>query len=162
LCKGCSWASCQYGPPDPHKNLLIYLLQYSNWLKSVRKMTLFWHHPRLITVLLGHQSHIQSIFHEHQSECMNDTTKQILRHSNLEVSPFIYHPWYVNSLKICQNHAQLWFKFGKSCGGYSDPLLQTARKVWIIWYQRTQSRTQCIRQKLQYMSVQCWFQDGVW
>ena len=97
-------------------------------------MTLFWHHPCLIAVLLGHQSHVQSIFHGYQSECMNKMTKQTLRHSNLDAekkcclleskwkikydllhsnldgSPFIYHPSCINSLKICPNHAQIWFK----------------------------------------------------
>jgi len=73
-------------------------------------MTLCWNHPRLIAVLLGHQSHIQSIFHGCQSECMNNTTKQTLRHSVLDVPPFIYHPSYINSLKICPNHAQICFK----------------------------------------------------
>ena len=100
-------ASFQYGPPDTHQNLIIYLLQYSRCLKSVSEMTLFWHHPRLVAVLLGHQLHIQSIFDEHQSECTNNTTKQVLRHSNLEASPFIYHPSSINSLKICPNH-QRW------------------------------------------------------
>jgi len=75
-------------------------------------MTLFWHHPRLIAVLLGHQSHIQSIFHGLQSECMNNTTKQPLRHSNLDASRFIYHPSYTFVLKICPNHAEIWFKLG--------------------------------------------------
>ena len=40
---------------------------------------------------------------------MNTTTKQILRHSYLDASPFIYHPSYINSSQISPNHAQIWW-----------------------------------------------------
>ena len=52
LCKvRCSCASFYYWPPDPHENWLIYLLQYNSWLKSIREITQFWHHPPLIVEL---------------------------------------------------------------------------------------------------------------
>jgi len=54
LCKVyCSCESFYYWPPDPHENLLIYLLQYNSWLKSIREMTQFWHHSPLIFELLS-------------------------------------------------------------------------------------------------------------
>jgi len=62
LCKVCcSCASFHYWPPDPHEKLLIYLLQYNSWSKSVREMTQFWHHPPLIVELLAHQSHFRQL-----------------------------------------------------------------------------------------------------
>ena len=71
LCKVyCSCASFHYWPPGPQKHLLIYLLQYNSWLKSIWEMTQFRHHPPLIVELLTHQSHFQSTFNAHQSKCM--------------------------------------------------------------------------------------------
>jgi len=98
LCKVCCpCASLHYWPPDPHENLLIYLLQYNSWLKSVRGMTQFWLHPPLIVEMLAHQSHFQSTFNAHQSECMNNTTKLILKYKKLETTPFVYSPSMQNS-----------------------------------------------------------------
>ena len=93
LCKvRCSCASFHYWPPDPHENLLIYLLQYNSWLESVREMTQFWLHSPLTVEMLAHQSHFQSTFNAHQSEYMNNTTKLILKYSKLETSFFVYSP----------------------------------------------------------------------
>ena len=98
VCKVCCpCASFHTWPPDPHNKLLIYSLQYNSWWKFVRDMTPFQHHPSSSAKLLVHQSHIQSTFHVHQSECMRSTTKQNLTHSKLEVSPFIHVPLTQNS-----------------------------------------------------------------
>jgi len=53
-------------------------------------MTQFWHHPPIIVKLLAHQSHVQSTLNAHQSECMHNTTKLILKHSTFE-----HHPSYI-------------------------------------------------------------------
>ena len=98
LCKVyCSCASFHYWPPGPQKHLLIYLLQYNSWLKSIWEMTQFRHHPPLIVELLAHQSHFQSTFNAHQSKCVHNTTKLILKHSKLEASPFVHSPSMQNS-----------------------------------------------------------------
>jgi len=56
-------------------------------------MTQFWHHLPLIVELLAHQSHFQSTFNVHQSECMNNTTKLILKHNNSRHHPsYTRHP----------------------------------------------------------------------
>jgi len=47
-------------------------------------MTQFWHHPLLIVELLAHQSHFQSNFNAHQSKCVHNTTKLILKHNKFE------------------------------------------------------------------------------
>ena len=60
-------------------------------------MTQFWHDPPLIVELLAHQSHSQSTFDAHQSECMNNTTKLILKLSKLKASPFVHSPSMQNS-----------------------------------------------------------------
>jgi len=91
LCKVCcSCASFHYRPPDPHENLLIYLLQYNSWLKSNWEMTQFWHHPPLIVELLTHQSHFQSTFNAHQSELWT-----IRQSSSLNTVNSRHHPLYI-------------------------------------------------------------------
>ena len=54
-------------------------------------MTQFRHHPPLIVELLAHQLHFQSTFNAHQSECMHNTTKLILKHSK-----FAHHLSYIS------------------------------------------------------------------
>ena len=75
-----------------------------------------------------------------------------------------HHPSYItlnpssiNSVKICPNHAQIWFKFGKSHGEYGDSLLQTARKVWTIWYKRTPKKIQPIWQNFDFWAFSVGF-----
>jgi len=101
LCKVCcSCALFHYWLPGPHENVLIYLLQYNSWLKSICEMTQFWHHPPLILELLAHESHFQSTFNAHQSQCMHKTTKLILKHSKFE-----HHPSYIRPpCKILAKH----------------------------------------------------------
>jgi len=48
-------------------------------------------------ITIQHQLHSQSTFTEHQSECMNNTTKLMLKHSKLKASPFVHSPSMQNS-----------------------------------------------------------------
>jgi len=79
-------------------------------------MTQFWHHPPLIVELLAHQLHFQSTFNAHQSECMHNTTKLILK---LKHSKFEHHPSYI--CPACKILAR------NPC--FFDPLLKFKKRI---------------------------------
>jgi len=145
--------------PWSPRNFAYLFITIQQLIKSVRKMTLFWHYPSFIAGLLVHQLYIQSTFHVHQSDCMKNTTKKPLH----TVNP-TYHPSY--NCPSCKILAKV---FPKSTGDFVKPRSRThdfqikiiLSKFSILncvfFYEMIQIHLTTVR----YCNTYCWIQKSV-